>query len=215
VPLVSRIRREDLRDEYARRLAGWVSWDDIAMVVRRVRESAGGDVAEIRGRRPAPPAPPKDDPRLHLQREALKAALQVPAVAGPAYDELPEQVFSHPAFAAVHRAVQAAGGVCGGRDGSAWLEAVQAQANEETRKLVIELAVEPLELPRRNVEEARYVGSVIAGVRLALVEAQVAELKSRLQRTNPMEEADAYHQIFGDLVPLEQYRIALRGKAAR
>jgi DNA primase len=220
VPLVARIKREDLRDEYARRLAGWVSWDDIAMVVRRVRESAGGGgtggaAAPVRGRRPAPPAPPKDEPRLHLQREALKGALQLPAVAGPAYDELPEQVFTHPAFALVHRAVQAAGGVCGGRDGSAWLDAVRAEANEETRKLVSELAVEPLELPRRNVEEARYLGSVIAGVRLALVEAQVAELKSRLQRTNPMEEADAYHQIFGDLVPLEQYRIALREKALR
>jgi DNA primase len=75
--------------------------------------------------------------------------------------------------------------------------------------------VEPLELPRKNTEEARYVSSVIAGVRLVLVEAQVAELKARLQRTNPMEEADAYHQLFGDLVPLEQYRIALREKALR
>ena len=54
--------------------------------------------------------------------------------------------------------------------------------------------------------------SVVAGVRLALVEAQVAELKSRLQRTNPVEEPDAYHQLFGDLVPLEQYKIALRDR---
>ena len=51
VPLVARIKREELRDEYARRLAGWVSWDDIAMVVRRVRETAGAPV-EPRGRRP-------------------------------------------------------------------------------------------------------------------------------------------------------------------
>ena len=224
VPLVARIRREDLRDEYARRLAGWTSWDDIAMVVRRVRETAGAP-AEPRpnGRRPAPAAPPKDDPRLHLQREALKAALQVPAIAGPAYDELPEQVFTHPLLAAVHRAVQAAGGVCGGLGGPAWLEAVLAQGNSEIRPLVTELAVEPLELPRRagrggervDTEEARYVTSIIAGVRLALVEAQVAELKARLQRTNPVEEEEAYHQLFGDLVPLEQYRIALRNKAAR
>lgn len=217
VPLVGRIKREDLRDEYARRLAGWVSWDDIAMVVRRVRESAGGDAAANgRARRAAPPPPPKDDPRLHLQREALKAALQVPAVAGPAYDELPEQVFSHPTFAAVHRAIQGAGGVCAGHDGPAWLSKVQAEVTgEETRRLLTELAVEPLELPRRNVEEARYITSVIAGVRLVLVDAQIAELKSRLQRTNPVEDPEAYHQIFGDLVPLEQYRIALRDKAAR
>jgi len=219
VPLVARIKREDLRDEYARRLAGWTSWDDIAMVVRRVREAAGAPAEPARGgrngrREPVAP-PPKDDPRLHLQREALKAALQIPAVAGPSYDELPEQVFVHPAFAAVHRAVQAAGGVCSGREGHAWLEAVLAGCSTEARPLVTELAVEPLELPRRNTDEARYVGSVIAGVRLALVEAQVADLKARLQRTNPVEEPEAYHQLFGDLVPLEQYRIALREQAAR
>ena len=218
VPLVARIRREELRDEYARRLAGWVSWDDIALVVRRVRETAGAPV-EPRGRRPVV-APPKDDPRLHVQREALKAALQVPAIAGPSYDELPEQAFTHPMLAAVHRAVQAAGGVGTGQTGQPWVEAIAAGCVAEVRPLVFELAVEPMELPRRTHsrsenDEARYVASVVAGVRLALVEAQVAELKARLQRTNPVEEPDAYHQLFGDLVPLEQYKIALRTQAAR
>jgi DNA primase len=218
VPLVARIKREDFRDEYARRLAGWVGWDDIAMVVRRVRETAGAPV-EPRGRR-AVVAPPKDDPRLHLQREALKAALQVPAIAGPSYDELPEQAFTHPALAAMHRAVQAAGGVGAGISGQAWVEAVAAGCTTDVRPLVSELAVESMELPRRShsrseSDEARYVASIIAGVRLALVEAQVAQLKARLQRTNPVEEPDAYHQLFGDLVPLEQYKIALRELAAR
>ncbi len=213
VPLVARIKREDLRDEYARRLAGWTGWRDEFTVVRRVREEAGAPPQRVRGQRGASAPPPRDDPRLHLQREALKSALQVPTIAGPSYDELPEQAFTHPAFAAVHRAVVAAGGVCGGRQGPEWLEAVLAECGAEGRPLVTALAVEPLELPRKNVEEARYVASVVAGVRLTLVEAQVAELKSRLQRTNPMEEADAYHRLFGDLVPLEQYRIALRDKA--
>ena len=218
VPLVARIKREELRDEYARRLAGWVSWDDIAMVVRRVRETAGAPV-EPRSRRPVV-APPKDDPRLHVQREALKAALQVPAIAGPSYDELPEQAFTHPALAAVHRAVQAVGGVGAGLSGQPWVEAVAAACTADVRTMVSELAVEPMELPRRThsrseSDEARYVASIVAGVRLALVEAQVAELKARLQRTNPVEEPDAYHQLFGDLVPLEQYKIALRSMAAR
>jgi DNA primase len=215
VPLVARIRREDLRDEYARRLAGWTGWSDEFTVVRRVRETAGVSPERVRPRREAPAPPRKDDPRLHLQREALKAALQVPAIAGPGYDELPAQAFTHPAYAAVHRAVQTAGGVCGGLQGQAWLAAVAAQCPPEARPLVTALAVEPLELQQKNPDEGRYVASVVAGVRLVLVEAQVAELKSRLQRTNPVEEADAYHQLFGDLVPLEQYRIALREKAAR
>ncbi|GAA2540086.1 DNA primase [Pseudonocardia hydrocarbonoxydans] len=215
VPLVARIKREDLRDEYARRLAGWTGWPDEFAVVRRVREEAGVPPEKVRGRRDAPAPPPRNDPRLHLQREALKAALQLPAIAGPAYDELPEQVFSHPDLAGVHRAVQAAGGVCAGLEGPTWLDAVSVECVPEVRPLVHELAVEPLQMPRRGMEEARYVGSVVAGVKLALVEAQVAELKGRLQRTNPLEDADAYHQLFGDLVPLEQYRIALREQAAR
>ena len=226
VPLVARIKREELRDEYARRLAGWTSWDDIAMVVRRVRETAGAPVEPRPGgprRREAPSAPRRGDPTLHRQREALKAALQIPTVAGPSYDELPEQAFTHPTFAAVHLAIQSAGGVCEARGGSNWLEAVLAQCTADVRPLITELAVEPLELPRRNgrspsdrdtTDEARYVASIIAGVRLLLVEAQVAELKARLQRTNAVEEPDAYMQIFGDLVPLEQYRIALRNQAA-
>lgn len=213
VPLVAQIKRDELRDRYATRLAEWTGWQDVPAVLRRVREEAGVPPERVRGRREAPAPPRRDDPRLHLQREALKAALQVPAIAGPSYDELPEQAFTHPQFAAVHRAIAAAGGVCGGRQGPEWIQAVQAGCGPDERGLITALAVEPLELPRKNTEEARYIASVVAGVRLALVEAQVAELKSRLQRTNPVEEADAYHQLFGDLVPLEQYRIALRDQA--
>ncbi|MGZ8749342.1 MAG: DNA primase [Pseudonocardia sp.] len=213
VPLVAQIKREDLRDEYARRLAGWTSWDDIAMVVRRVRESAGAPAERSRAARSGPPVPARDDPRLHRQREALKAALQVPAIAGPGFDELPDQAFTHPAYVQVHRAIQVAGGVCGGREGPAWLDAVVAECAPEVRGLVSELAVEPLELPQKNTEEVRYVASIVSGVRLALVDEQIAEIKSRLQRTNPVDDADVYLELFGDLVPLEQYRIALRERA--
>ena len=213
VPLVAQIKREDLRDEYARRLAGWTSWDDIAMVVRRVRESAGAPADRPRAARATPPLPARDDPRLHRQREALKAALQVPAIAGPAYDELPDQTFKHPAYMQIHRAVQAAGGVCGGREGPAWLDAVLAECNQDARGLVAELAVEPLELSQKNTDEVRYVASIVAGLRLPLVDEQIAEIKSRLQRTNPVENADIYFELFGDLVPLEQYAKALREKA--
>ena len=164
VPLVARIKREDLRDEYARRVAGWTGWPDEFAVVRRVREEAGVPAAAVRGRR-EPPAPlPRDDPRLHLQREALKAALQVPAVAGPAYDELPDQAFTHEALAAVHRAVLAAGGASAGLSGPAWLEAVGAHGPPEVRPLVSELAVEPMHLPRRASDEARYVSGAVFDV---------------------------------------------------
>ena len=40
VPMVGLIKDPTLRDEYARQLAGWVGWDDVAQLIDRVRTSA-------------------------------------------------------------------------------------------------------------------------------------------------------------------------------
>ena len=42
---------------------------------------------------------------------------------------------------------------------------------------------------------------------------RIAELKSRLQRTNPVDHATDYNRMFGELVALEQHRRTLREKA--
>ena len=80
------------------------------------------------------------------------------------------------------------------------------------RSLVTELAVEALH--HRSEPDARYVSSLIAAMQEGVVAAQIAELKSRLQRLNPVEDEDDYRTLFGDLVALEQYRKALGDKAA-
>ena len=46
-----------------------------------------------------------------------------------------------------------------------------------------------------------------------LVTRKLVELKSRLRRTNPVEQADEHNRMFGELVALEQYRRALRERA--
>ncbi|WP_028938724.1 DNA primase [Pseudonocardia spinosispora] len=214
VPLVAQIKDRSLRDGYARRLAGWVGWTDESTVVQRVRETAGEPAQRQRATARGAVPPPAKDPKLRLQREAVKAALQLPTVAGPAYDELPIGCFSEPAYQAVHQGIQSAGGAAAGTEGTEWLETVAAQCPSTLRSMLTELAVEPLDLPRKGNDEARYVASVLAGVRLVLVETQIAELKSLLQRTNPVTEPDAYRELFGDLVPLEQYGIALRERRA-
>ena len=40
VPMVGLIKDPTLRDEYARQLAGWVGWDDVAQLIDRVRTTA-------------------------------------------------------------------------------------------------------------------------------------------------------------------------------
>ncbi|GLZ47111.1 DNA primase [Actinomycetospora sp. NBRC 106375] len=226
VPEVARIRREDLRDGYARRLAGWVGWTDEAQVVRRVRETAGAPTEAPARRaqqrraptgqngRPAgegPTFPARDDPRLRVQREVLKAALQAPALAGPVYDSLPEDAFSNDAYLAVHRAVLGAGGTSAGWSGSAWIAAVGEELASGYRPLVHELAVEPLQT--RETDEHRYITSMMSALQGTLVERQVSEIKSRLQRLSPIQNADEYHELYGDLVALEQYKKALRDQA--
>jgi len=119
VPMVAKIKDPTLRDEYARQLAGWVGWDDVAQVVGRVRNQAKGGgkqtsaqtrvrastIASANVGRPDP-----RDPTLWPQREALKSALQYPALAGPVFDALTVESFTHPGYAAVRAAISAAGG---------------------------------------------------------------------------------------------------------
>ncbi len=226
VPLVARIKDESLRDRYATLLSHWSGWrGEEATVVRRVRETAGAEPTRRRTKpRAAPRAPeegasedgptrpPREDPRLWAQREALKAVLQSPGLTGPVYDTLPAEAFTHPTYAALHRAVLAAGGTGAGLAGPSWLEVVREHCPQPMlRSLITELAVEPLR--SREDDQARYLGSVLARLQETLVSRQVGDVKSRLQRLSPAEDADEYHALFGDLVALEQYRKALREQA--
>jgi DNA primase len=226
VPLVAQIKDRAKRDGYATKLAWWVGWQDEAMVVRRVRESAGAPVKangarraparggdQTGGRRPRQlERPDPRNPDLRAQRESLKAALQEPALAGPEYDALPEDAFVHPAYVGVHRAILKAGGTSSGLTGPALLEAAAAHAEDPTvTSLLSELAVEPLRSTGQS--DVRYVSSVLAAVQENLVGRQIGELKSRLQRLSPVDAAEDYRALFGDLVALEQYRKALREQA--
>ena len=63
VPMVARIKDPTLRDEYARQLAGWVGWDDVAQVVGRVRDQSKGGgkraSAPTRARASSTASPPR------------------------------------------------------------------------------------------------------------------------------------------------------------
>ncbi|WP_130348784.1 DNA primase [Herbihabitans rhizosphaerae] len=226
VPLVAQIKDVALRDEYARQVAGWVGWEDTLTVVRRVRETAGSGTPPPRRARPAdpnqgalavdvdgPPRPRPDDPRFWVQRESIKCALQVPELAGPYYDQVPDDAFSDPAYRELHQALIKSGGASSGLAGPALVDAVRENCPHQTvRSLLTELAVESLRA--KTEPDARYVSSLVARMQENLVARQIADLKSRLQRVNPVEESEEYRTLFGDLVALEQYRKALGEQAA-
>ncbi|OHT77698.1 DNA primase [Mycobacteroides chelonae] len=221
VPMVARIKDPTLRDEYARQLAGWVGWDDVAQVLARVREEAGkaakgGSVSPDRRARGAEPAaapkvamPDPKDPTLWPQREALKAALQFPAFAGPVFDSLTADSFTHPGYVAVRTAIEAAGGAGAGIVGAEWIDKVRQSASSQNQVMLINaLTAEAIQVDS-DERLPRYIGSVLAKLQEVWVGRQVAEVKSKLQRMSPVEHADEYHALFGDLVALEAYRRSL------
>ncbi|MER7012519.1 DNA primase [Saccharopolyspora sp. NPDC000359] len=219
VPLVAQIKDPASRDGYAARLAWWAGWNDENQVVRRVRQSSG--TPQRTKRRPQrdkaqqslgmdidlPKRPQRHDPRW-VERELLKAALQEPALAGPMYDALPEEAFTEPVYAELHRAMLAAGGCTSGLGGAALVDAVSQQCeNQVTRGLLTELAVEKLE--SRTEEGPRYISGLVVRLQERLVSRQIADIKSKVQRMSPLEDAEEYNALFGDMIALEGYRKAL------
>ena len=225
VPMVAQIKDPTLRDEYARQLAGWVGWDDVAQVISRVRQEATGRkpagryqarATETVAPGPAPAAvrPDPRDPTLWPQREALKAALQYPALAGPVFDSLTAESFTHPGYAAVRTAIETAGGTAAGLTGAGWIDAVREQAGTPaTEGLITELGVETVNVAD-DERMPRYIAGVLARLQEVWVGRQVAEVKSKLQRMSPVEQGDEYHALFGDLVALEAYRRSLLEQAS-
>ncbi|WP_316573927.1 MULTISPECIES: DNA primase [Nocardia] len=232
VPVVAQIKDNATRKGYATKLAGWVGWDDIQLVVRRVGEEAkknrmggtAGAGAKQAGKsggeqfaaprveessvRPAP-----NDPVLLAQRQTLSAALQYPGIAGVVFDSIDTAAFTHPAYVALRIMIAQAGGTAAGLGGAEWVAAVADHTDDlMTRALVSELANEQLPVRSQN-DIPRFITGVMARTQEAWVGRQIAELKSKLQRLSASEEPDTYMTLFGDLVALEQYRKSLAAQA--
>jgi len=156
------------------------------------------------------------DPVIQVEREALKLAVQRPALCGPAFDVLGPAAFTAPPHAAVRELIDACGGARGAASAQEWVTRLRdAAPDDQVRGFVTRLAVEALWVPRADGEpDARYADAVLARVEELAVSRRIAEVKSRLQRLNPVDAQPEYNRTFGDLVALEQRRKALVEKAA-
>jgi DNA primase len=210
-PVVARLKDWSLRGEYARRLSGWLGMDEQTVIAR---VNGGDSRPEQRGgRRPTAAARPDPrDPRLVVEREVLKLAVQHPALAGPVFDGLDSACFTAPAYVAVRDAITAAGGTATAVAGAAWVEKVAAGAEiDSVRGLVTELAVEPLQT--NDEDDPRYSASLLARLQEMALTRQITDLKSRVQRVNPVDSPEEYNRLFGELILLERNKIGLREQA--
>jgi DNA primase len=197
-PLVSQIRDKSLRPEYTRLLAGWLGVEveivsrAVAQGVRRVAPThdAVEEGTPENSWRPDPL-----EPTLMLEREVLKARVQLPALVS-SWTTIEDGSFTHPAYKALAATINSLG-------------ATRALTTEEIedpqmKALFTELSVEPIRTEGEITE--RYVSSIVARLREVGISRAIADLKSRLQRLNPVENGDEYNAAFAQLVALESAR---------
>ncbi len=149
-------------------------------------------------------ARPDDGPASLIEREALKSAMQRPAVAGPVFDAVGPAAYTQEAYRRLRIAITEAGGATTAPvSGPAWAADVSARLDDPILvSLVTQLSVEPLAAGSKD--ETDYISAVLARLQHLSAVREVATLKGRLQRMNPEESPEAYQRIFGELISLEQ-----------
>jgi DNA primase len=210
--MVADIKQRELRGRYVAFLARHVGVDAeegrdaVNDALRHGRR--GPDVDD----RPVPAAVAPNSPRALVEREALKLAVQHPQLAGPLFDAVDATPYGHPVHAAVREAIAAAGGAASAAGGPTWIEQVRSGCVDLAgQALVTELAVEPLRYD--GEPDPRYVSVTLASLQLPVIEQRIKAVKSKLQRTNPVQHKDEYLSLFGEVASLEQHAQALREQA--
>jgi DNA primase len=229
-PLVASIRDNALVAGYARELAGLLGMDIEEVRAEVMRAAARSGRRPARGRPttadaqhaagpeagPALPLLPSPSDRLlTTERQTAKLLIQQPHLFPDAWDGLTTADFTHPAYAAVFTAVEKASVELGGAGvtaDTAWVHRVsEACEADEIRSLVASLAVE--QLPVHGEVTTRYLVANSAALQLLTVMRTISALKSKLQRTNPVEAQHKYNQMFSELVVLEARRKALHTRS--
>ena len=198
-PLIGRIRDSSLRPEYVRSLAGWLGMD-VEIVTAAVKKSSNSSRNAKDAERPISNwRPDPNEPRLALEREVLKVRLQYPSESRQ-WREIEANAFSHPAYEKLRAFIDTQ------RDFAA-VDLVQVES-EDLRSFITELTVEPIRTTGELTD--KYVSSITARLNEVALSRSIADIKSTLQRLNPVENPDEYNEIFGKLVEMESRRRALR-----
>jgi DNA primase len=204
-PLVAQIRDKSLRPEYTRLLAGWLGVE-VEIVTRAVAQGAKSlprqsqsvaddEVAQPNFR------PDPNEARLILEREVLKSRLQEAQLFdAELWSSIEAGAFTHPAYSAMRAAID-----------SVEKLSPDSIADENLKALFMELSVEPIRADGKPTQV--YVASIVARLREVAISRSIADLKSSLQRLNPVENEIEYNAAFAQLVALESARRSLHDLA--
>jgi DNA primase len=216
--LVASIRDKSKVDAFARELAGMVGIE-VEQARSEVRRASGRSTPQQHAAPQLPtgedaprPLPDPRDPRFSMERESLKLMVQHSDVVAPLAAGVVASDFTHPIYRAVWELIEQCGGLsAAGAPGALAGRLRDATTDPTISNAINVLAVEALPITK-DPDEAFAAAHVFRLQELSVLRA-IADLKSRLQRTNPVDDADDYNRYFGELVALEAQRRTLREKA--
>jgi DNA primase len=188
----------------------------VQVEVRRAAGRRSGDPRPAAPRTAEETRPPQQqlpdlrDPRFVLERETLKLVVQEPEAVARTASDLAANDFTHPTYRAVWELVERNGGL--GAADADWAGRLRDRATDQAVATALSaLAVEPV--PSRKGADDAFVANTVYRLQELTAQRRIAEVKSRLQRTNPVEQTTEYNRMFGELTALEQHRRQLRDLA--
>jgi DNA primase len=224
VGLATAIRDRSKIDALLREIAGRVGADvDQVRSEHRRREAiaaktattaaptSASPVGETSAPAPLPsPAVNFGLPQFADEREALKAIVQHPHLAARYAEDLDDNDFTHPISKLLWKHISAMTWPSG--SDSNWLPQLSDTITDDDAKRILSIAaVEPMRAREGNT--GAVVMSVVIRLQLLTLGRRIAEVKSKLQRTNPIDQADVYNRMFGELIALEQQFRDLRDRS--
>lgn len=219
-PLVASVRDQSMVSGYIRELAQMVGLDidEVRAEVLRPTSRRRSEPEPVRVIDPEPPAedepagpelPDPHDRHLTVERETTKLVLQAPEAFGAEFHGLTEDDFAHPAYRAVFTAAVTVRAT--GEPGGDWSDRVRAEAPEALQQLAVALTVEAMHTNREL--DSGFAVALSAQLRLIRLMGRIADLKSKLQRTDPLTQTTQYNQMFSVLLGLESERAQLKQQA--
>jgi DNA primase len=219
--LVASIRDRSKVEAFARELSGMVGveLDEVRAEVRRAAkrgDSGGGarstTTASDEGGGPAGRSSSNDVPdpgerRFSIERDVLKLALQFPAATAASWGDVEPDDFVHPFYRQIYEAIVS----LGGPDKAAPELVTDKVVDTAVRSLVSALSVEPLHVT--GEPDGKVASEYVVRLRELTAMRRIEQVKSRLQRMNPVTQTADYNRMFGELVALESHRRNLREQA--
>lgn len=213
-PIIAAIKDPSLKPEYTRMLAGWLGMDmkTVSDAVGRSSRKSKPEIPQSENLETAPIVFETPDPRKvehRVEREALKAVLQEPALAMDWYASVEDIAYTFTPYRQIHQHVVTLASEVSFSDTepAVWVENLLGRIeNPQLKTLASSLVVEPINTSTaENLE--KFVTGVIARLQEFDAARRIADIKGQLLRE--VEGSEAHQNLFGQLLALEATRRSL------